>query len=79
MATITIKNIPDEIYEKIKQSARLHRRSINNEIIHYLEQILEPKPLDKETLLQRARAVREKAGIYLTEKELKKLKNQGRR
>jgi len=33
MATVTVENIPDELYERLKASARANRRSINSEII----------------------------------------------
>ena len=33
VATFTIKNIPQNLYEKLKQSAEINRRSINSEII----------------------------------------------
>jgi len=32
MPTMTIKNIPEDIYLRIKQSALEHGRSINNEV-----------------------------------------------
>jgi len=35
--TITVKNIPYDLYEKIKQNAVEHRRSINNEVIAIIE------------------------------------------
>lgn len=37
---ITIKNIPDSLYEKIKESSAINRRSINAEIIFQLEEKL---------------------------------------
>ena len=37
MATITVRDIPEPLYECIKQSAGRNRRSINSEIIHLLE------------------------------------------
>ena len=33
MHNITIKNVPEELYEKIKINAKENRRSINNKII----------------------------------------------
>ena len=78
MATITLKNIPDDLYQKIKHKAQQHRRSINNEIIFCLEQALKAQPVAVDVLLAKAGAVREKTGAYLTEDELKKLKESGR-
>ena len=40
MATLTIKNIPDEVYEQLKQRAARHRRSVNSEVIVCLEKVL---------------------------------------
>lgn len=37
MASITIRNIPDELLDKIKERAKRQRRSLNNEIIKILE------------------------------------------
>ena len=40
MPALTIKNIPDTIYEQLKTAAELHRRSINSEVLIYLERAL---------------------------------------
>ncbi len=37
MANITIRNIPDSIFEKIKFLSELERRSLNNEILIVIE------------------------------------------
>lgn len=37
MANITIRNIPDSVYEKIKQISALEKRSINNELLVIIE------------------------------------------
>lgn len=37
MATITLKNIPDRLYQRLKYFAKLHHRSLNSEIIFNLE------------------------------------------
>ena len=56
--SITLKNIPDPIYQRIKLAAKRHHRSMNNEIIACLEQALAPQPVDIETRLDRARRLR---------------------
>ncbi|MDQ3254247.1 MAG: Arc family DNA-binding protein, partial [Acidobacteriota bacterium] len=33
MATLTIKNLPDDLYQQLKRTAAQHRRSINSEVI----------------------------------------------
>jgi plasmid stability protein len=42
MASLTIKNIPDDLYEHLKQAASIHHRSINSELIVCLEKALLP-------------------------------------
>lgn len=37
MTTTTVRDIPDSLYEEIRQSALKNRRSINSEIISLLE------------------------------------------
>ena len=37
MNSITIRNIPDEVYEKVKTLAQTERRSINNEFVFLIE------------------------------------------
>ena len=36
-ATITLKNIPDELHLRLKQSAALNRRSLHSELLVRLE------------------------------------------
>jgi plasmid stability protein len=58
VASLTLKNIPDDLYEKLRERAAAHRRSINGEMIHCLEQALLPRRLAPEDRLQRIRALR---------------------
>ena len=37
MANITIRNIPEEIFEKIKKLSTIERRSLNNEMLVIIE------------------------------------------
>ena len=64
MATITVKNIPDALYEQLKQTAQLHHRSINSEIIVCIEQAMGGQPIDLELTLARAQVLREKTSAY---------------
>ncbi len=45
--TLTLKNIPDEVYERLKASAEKHRRSLNSEAIVCLESVLAPGCVDQ--------------------------------
>ena len=58
MASITIKNIPDDLYQRLKAAAQAHHRSINGELIHCLEVVLKPRPLTPEARLERLRRLR---------------------
>ncbi|MCP4420590.1 MAG: Arc family DNA-binding protein [Chloroflexi bacterium] len=78
MATMTIKNIPDELYEKVKRSAAANRRSINQEVIFVIEQALAVDAVDVETTLSEIKLLREQLDIYVTEAEINRAKNEGR-
>jgi len=79
MRAFTVKNIPDNVYEALKKKAKIHHRSMNNEIIVCLEHYLKPKKIDTLELLQKAKAARELAkSIYLTDEELEQYKKEGR-
>lgn len=56
--TLTLKNIPDEVYQRLKSSAETHRRSLNSEAIVCLESVLVPGRVDPSERLARARALR---------------------
>ena len=56
--TLTLKNIPDEVYERLKSSAEAHRRSLNSEAIVCLESVLVPGRVGVGERLVRARALR---------------------
>lgn len=56
--TLTLKNIPDEVYARLKISAEMHRRSMNSEAIVCLESVLLPGRLDASERVARARALR---------------------
>lgn len=58
--SITLKNIPEPIYQRIKLAAKRHHRSMNNEIIACLEQTLAPRPVDIQARLEEARRLRER-------------------
>lgn len=79
MVTITIKNIPPEIYEQLKVRAKRNRRSINGEVISIIEKALLVPPMDIEVTLERTRKLRELTAHYvITDEELTRWKNEGR-
>ncbi|MCO5185032.1 MAG: Arc family DNA-binding protein [Anaerolineae bacterium] len=78
MATLTIKNIPDDLYEAFKQVARKNHRSINSEVIYWLERAVEQRERDPEVILSNAQLVREALGIYTTNEEINAAIDEGR-
>jgi plasmid stability protein len=56
--TLTLKNVPDEVYERLKSAAALNRRSLNREAIVVLETALAPGQVSAPERLARARALR---------------------
>jgi plasmid stability protein len=80
MATLTIKNIPLEVYERLKRRAKANRRSINQEVIAVIERALETPPIDVDSTLERTQKIRELTAQYrLRDEELEQWKNEGRK
>jgi len=78
MASITIKDFPAKLHEKLKTRAMQHRRSLNSEIITILEQSIEPKLVNVEELLEKARRFRSTLTFEATDAEISKAKRRGR-
>ena len=77
--TLTLKNIPDEVYERLKVAAKTHRRSLNSEAIVCLETVLAPTRVTPGERLAHARHLR--AGLSTTKfqtRDIDTLKRQGR-
>ena len=79
MPSMTIKSIPDKLYHRLKQSARVHHRSLNKEAIACLEQSLGMAGPAPETRLARIDTLRSSlANVRLTDRILKEAKASGR-
>ena len=79
MAALTIKNIPDDLYARLKQCAAEHRRSINSEMIFCLQETLASHRVDPDAFLADVRALRESiTGIYLKDEDLGVAIDEGR-
>lgn len=77
--TITLKNVPDAVYEQLKVAAQIHHRSLNSEVIACLETILLPvkkAPLERLARARILRAPLEYKGI--TAADMTDFKEQGR-
>jgi plasmid stability protein len=79
MPTITVKNIPPDLYERLKELAEANHRSMNSEIIACIEQSVSSRRLDPDTLLANARKLREKTSHYtISDEEFNQAKTAGR-
>lgn len=79
MPTITVKDIPSDLYEALKKKAAAHHRSINREVIHYIEQAVGSREVDVEDVLEKARTMQKKVGkVPISEEILNEYKNSGR-
>lgn len=78
MPSITIKNIPESIYTKLKQQAEAQHRSMNSEIIACLEKSVEPKRITPDEILHQARMLRKKVRGTLSSEEIRDAINTGR-
>jgi len=74
--TITLKNIPDSIYQTLKKSAGKNHRSLNSEVIAIIENAFLSRKLNPEDFLVSARNLREKTkAFHLTEDFLNQAKH----
>ena len=80
MATITVKNIPDDVYARLKAQAKHNQRSVNSEIIALMERatIAYHTDADAEGILADAKALRDSMDFVVTEEDLNHAKNEGR-
>lgn len=76
--TLTLKNIPDEVYERLKASAAEHRRSLNSEAIVCLERVLLPQSVSVEERLARAEALRSRIRGEVSAEDIDRFKREGR-
>ena len=80
MATLTIKNMPDTLYQDLKQQAMLNHRSLNSEAIVSLTLVVNKNRASTKNILSNARAfrVKENPNIEFTDEVINKAKQQGR-
>jgi antitoxin FitA len=78
--SLTLKNIPDEVYRRLKASAESHRRSLNSEAIVCLESVLVPGRQPVIERLARARALRSALPTQRFEpRDIESFKREGRK
>jgi antitoxin FitA len=80
MKTITLKNIPEDLYSRLKLMAKENQRSLNGEILFALQTFLltrKERPSAEEVIRQ-AREFREKIKVVLSDDEIENAINEGR-
>ncbi|MCJ8272145.1 MAG: Arc family DNA-binding protein [Psychrosphaera sp.] len=79
MPSITVKNVPSRLYDKLKRAAEANRRSINDELIACLEKVFEPKSNSSQQHILAARNIRHRLdGFTVSDEDLKRAKEDGR-
>jgi antitoxin FitA len=79
MKTLTIKNIPDEVYARIGKAAQANRRSLNRQAILWLEQAADEAPgMHLEEELADLEEFRSRLRFTASASELSQAKREGR-
>lgn len=60
MATLTLKNVPEELVERLKEEARRNRRSLNQETLARLEGSLAARRRDPEETIASLKRLHQK-------------------
>lgn len=79
MPILTIRNVPDDVHDQLKTRAAANRRSLNSEAIECLRIALAGRSQrDVGGYLARARMVRERAAVYVTDDQIDRARREGR-
>lgn len=78
MANVTIKDLPAQLHDRLKENAKMNRRSLNAEVITLLETAMEPRRVNVDEVLAAARAVRSQVKRELSDQDINRMKRQGR-
>ena len=80
MPNITVREIPDVLYQDIKSLAQKERRSINSQIVYGLSQYVKNKKSTEQRLteIRKLRDSIDVKGFHPTQEELKAAVEEGR-
>ncbi len=78
MATITLKDLPQNIHKALKQRAKRNGRSLNREVLAILVSSVLPRKVDVDAYLVEIRQHRESLPGRLTDDLLEEAKRTGR-
>lgn len=63
MPSLTLRDIPEDLYRRLKERAATRHRSMNGEVLTILERALASGRLPAEPILERARELQEGAEL----------------
>lgn len=78
MATLTLKNLPDDLHRRLKERAARHRRSLNSEVLAALEASVRAEPLDPRAFIDQVRKLRPRGNEQFTQDDFDSQKRAGR-
>lgn len=80
MATLTLKNVPEELVQRLKEEARQNRRSLNQETLVRLEvSVTVRRRSGEETVVKLRKLHKKLAGLpSMTDEYLARAKREGR-
>ncbi len=78
MPDIALNNLPDDLYQQLRQRARAHEKSLRVEIIDCLQIAVRGNQPTAGNPLARARELRKNVKGKLTQTDLATMKNEGR-
>ena len=79
MATLYVENIPEDLYDSLRERARRHRKSIAAEVLSLLEQnVVTPAELkSRQLFLRQAKRLRSRAprtaGTFASSEEMQRV------
>ena len=56
--SITLNKLPDDLFQRLKEIAKAHRRSLSKELVVTLEEYVRHSGVERDLLLERIREVR---------------------
>lgn len=78
MPTITLKNVPEDVYGRLKRQADEEMRSINAQAIRIIDLATRPKRVNVDVVYEEARRLRVEIGGEFNAQEIDKFKKAGR-
>jgi plasmid stability protein len=79
MASITLKSVPSSVHRALKSRAKLHKRSLNQEMLSVLEESVSlSQKIDVDAMIEEARKFRSSLKFTALPKEISRFKRQGR-